>query len=186
MEKTNTIIEILVVGLIAFLGITINIIGFLSIDATFIKKILIDLKGYSNILLIIILAISYQLGWLVNNIAKDILPKIFFEKVYRATDVASHEDYEMMRDKVYLIGSSSSIAKIKEQLSAKRLLRAGNINMFILFIGFLSLGWFKVAIVCIFILILFIVATYNFHKDYVKRISNMYTHLEKKGSTRKK
>lgn len=66
MEKATAIIEILVIGLVAVLGLTLNTIGIMQLDINYILMVAEKSKDHSNLILAIIFAISYQLGWLIN------------------------------------------------------------------------------------------------------------------------
>jgi len=80
MGKTNAIIEILVIGLITLFGIALNIIGFTDIDKSLMSTFANDFKSYANIFLLIMLALAYQLGWIVNGFTGQFYPKTLRNK----------------------------------------------------------------------------------------------------------
>ncbi len=179
MEKTNAIIEILVIGVVSCIGFTLLFLGLSDINLTDFSHKLLQFKDFSNLAIVLILAISYQLGWLINAISGNLIHKLLLKKVLNSLSIENIniKDYKKIRDAVYLKASNNSILKIKERLSAMRLLRAGILNMLLLCLGFLYHYWFISSIIFIF-LILFTITSYNSYKDYILRVINTYNQLD--------
>ena len=141
--KINAIIEILVMGLIALLGISLNIIGFLDINKIEVLKYINEFKSYTNIILLITLAIAYQLGWIINGLTSIAYPSFLKNKAKLKYKIPSGK-YSQIRDIVYFKASDNALYKIKERLSGVRLLRSSIINFLIFIVGFSSLDYLNI------------------------------------------
>ncbi len=177
MGKTNAIIEILVMGLVAFIGILLNVIGFMGLEKAEFIKYVTDFKSYSNILLLIVLAISYQLGWIINGLTSQIYPKILRNKSKRKHNIPLDE-YSKIRDTVYLEASDNALIKIKERLSGIRLLRSSLINILIFIVGFIILKQYSLAFFLFLpLLIISGIITHNMYDKYTGQLIHTYRQL---------
>jgi hypothetical protein len=178
MGKTNAIIEILVIGIITLIGFLLNIIGFLEIEKSEILQILTSLKDYSSLLTIITLALSYQLGWIMNGFTGQFYPKILRNKAKKKYNI-SVEEYQKIRNIVYLEASDTALLKIKERLSGIRLLRSSIINIFIIIIGFCSLHYYYIIIFLLPLLIISAIITHHMYDKYTGQLIHTYNQLKK-------
>jgi len=177
MGKTNAIIEILVMGLIAFIGILLNVIGFMGVEKAEFMNYVTDFKSYSNILLLIVLAISYQLGWIVNGLTSSIYPQALRNKAKVKHNIPLNE-YHKIRDIVYLKASDNALSKIKERLSGIRLLRSSIINILIFIIGFLVLKQYAIVFFLFFpLLVISAIITHNMYDKYTGQLIHTYKQL---------
>jgi len=178
MGKTNAIIEILVIGLIALFGITLNIIGFADIDKSSMLMYADNFKSYANIFLLIILALAYQLGWIINGFTGQFYPKRLRNNAKIKYNIKL-KDYSRIRNIVYLNASENALLKIKERLSGIRLLRSSILNILILIVAFISLHFYIISIFLVVLLIIAFVITHHMYDKYTKQIIDTYQKLEK-------
>lgn len=177
MQTTALVVEILVIGLLSLLGIILVVLGLSEVQPQCILKILHELEAYMTIILVIVFAISYQLGWLVNSIAYYFAKLTYMKSVRRLVLGNRAGNYDLMRDKVYLEASDNAVAKVKERMSEVRIARTGVLNILIISIGCYLLNWIAYA-VFLFTLSVFVAVSSRFaYKDYVKRIMYMYDEL---------
>ena len=177
MGKINAIIEILVMGLIALLGISLNIIGFLDINKIEVLKYINEFKSYTNIILLITLAIAYQLGWIINGLTSIAYPSFLKNKAKLKYKIPSGK-YSQIRDIVYFKASDNALYKIKERLSGVRLLRSSIINFLIFIVGFSSLDYLNIVFFLLIpLLIISSIITHLMYVKYVGQIINTYNEL---------
>jgi len=168
------------------MGLTLNVLGVLGIEKTEVLEILTSLKDYSNLFVIIVLALSYQLGWIMNGFIGQFYPKILREKNKKKYNI-NIKDYQKIRNIVYLKASDNSLSKIKERLSGIRLLRSSVINIIILIVGFSILKYYLFVVV--FLIPLLIVSSIIIHHMYDKytgQLIHTYHELEKESTEEEK
>lgn len=181
MGKTNAIIEILVMGLIAFIGISLNIIAFIGVEKIEIAKNLEALKDYANVLLIITLAIAYQLGWIINGLTSSIYPQFLRNKVKKKYKITEKYQYHKIRNTVYLKASDNALIKIKERLSGIRLLRSSIINIIFFIVAFSVLGYYNIVFfLFIPLLITSSIITHSLYDKYTGQLVHTYYQLDEK------
>jgi len=184
MGKTNAIIEILVIGLITLLGISLNIISFTDIDRTLLSTYAKDFKSYSNIVLLIVLALAYQLGWIMNGFTGQFYPKVLRNKAKKKYNI-SLQDYSEIRNMVYLKASDNALLKIKERLSGIRLLRASIVNIFMLIIAFITFNYYILSIFLFLLFILVFIITHHMYDKYTKQLIDTYKQLDQEDNNEK-
>jgi len=184
MGKTNAIIEILVIGLITLFGIALNIMGFSNINQSLLSTYANDFKSYSNIFLLIVLALAYQLGWIVNGFTGQFYPKILRNKAKKKYNI-SLKDYPKVRNTVYLKASDNALLKIKERLSGIRLLRSSIVNILILIVALISLHYYILSISLFLLLILVFIITHHMYDKYTKQLIDTYQELDTENKNEK-
>ena len=171
MGKVNAIIEIFVIGTITLIVILTNIMALSDFDKSEILKVLVLLKDYSNMFLIFILALSYQLGWIMNGFTGYFYPRVLRDIAKKKYKIDITE-YQKIRHIVYLKASDNALSKIKERLSGIRLLRSSIINIFFAIVAFLVLEEFK--LVMFLLLPLLIIASFVTHHMYDKYTAQIF------------
>ena len=178
MGKINAIIEIFVIGVITLMVILFNVIVFSDINRLEIIKNLVLLKDYSSIFLIFILALSYQLGWIMNGFTGYFYPK-FLRDMSKKKYKININEYQKIRNLVYLKASDNALAKIKERLSGIRLLRSSILNILLSIIAFLVLHQYMLAIFLLLpLLLISLFITHHMYDKYTAQILHIYQDIK--------
>lgn len=180
MQTTALVVEILVIGLLALIGLVLVYFGISGMQPQGILKILIELKDYMAILILVVFAVSYQLGWLVNSIAYYFVKHTYMESVRSMVLGQDADNYDHMRDVVYANASNNAVAKVKERMSEVRISRTGVLNILMIGLGCYLLGWKLYATLLVILSLFMYVASRFAYKDYLKRIKHIYDDLSNK------
>lgn len=135
MSTTAAIVEILVAGFLALIWLSMLIFSQASsAQADQLNTFFERYKDYDSVILLGLLVLSYQLGWLVNACTYW-LGKLYMVPLRRKVfgDSAKREVYDRIKAEVYAWPNSERIAKaLDTHVAVDRIARAGGLNFLIL------------------------------------------------------
>ncbi|MDU9048602.1 MAG: hypothetical protein Q3M30_07105 [Candidatus Electrothrix sp. Rat3] len=155
MNTTSLIVEVLVGGFVALVWVFLIIIKAYGIDCTELDEFIVKYKDWSSVILFSIMAISYQLGWLMIHLSYLATHSTIIIPIRKIIFGDKHEDYRTIKNKVYCNSSSELMSGIEKDRSVIRLTRTGLLN-FIIFsvvlvvyqLWWLSLTSLIISIIC--------------------------------------
>jgi hypothetical protein len=144
---TSIIAELLIIGFFNIIWILLFSVRLSLVDIDSLKHLAASVQ--STPALMVIAALSYQLGVVMNGISHK-LTKRFGQSQYRS-QISRDVPYESIKMKVRQDGSDEMNRTLNVHLSVVRLTRAGIINFFLISIAMFSFGG-KIALAGIVIL----------------------------------
>jgi hypothetical protein len=140
MSTTAFIAEILVTGFFSTIWIFILIIQAFNIQIMPLSESLLKYKDFSTILILILLIIWYQIGWLINNLGTAIIDAPFGFPYRNKYFKENKLDYNIVRETFYQYSSADLKNDLGLDRTIIRLARGGIINFSLIFITLLPFG----------------------------------------------
>ena len=137
MSTTGAVAEILVAGLLALFWL----FGVLSlVDRSETDKAVLFLSSPAGGVLV--LALSYQIGWIVNSVTYMIAKLVYFKQLLCQVEF-TRETYESLKVEIYSNKAYEHLIRLLEQETVvHRIARAGGLNFFMLAcVGILKSKW---------------------------------------------
>jgi hypothetical protein len=172
MATTSIIVELLIIGFFCIIWILLFSVRLSLIDIESLKQLTSTLQ--STPALLIITALSYQLGVVMNGLSHK-LTKRFGQARYR-NEISKYAPYEAIKMKVRQEGSEEMSRTIALHLSVVRLTRAGIINFSLIAMAMFSFGgkMALAAIIPLFIFLLSIIGWRGAYRGYYRRMAYAY------------
>jgi hypothetical protein len=186
LATTSLIVEIIVIGVFALVWVMLFIFKFLGLDLSLIPEWLILYKDWSTVVALIMLIVSYQLGWLVNQLSYFIAGKTFNKPIKSFVFKDQYQNYDSIKTTVYMNGSSFAVEKVKERLSVVRLTRAAFINFLLISIALFWLNNKEMGYIAVGITIIMFVQALYIYYLYCQQIFNSYKVIKSNEEEQKK
>ncbi len=174
MATTSLIVEIIVIGVFALVWVALFIIKFFGLDVSLISDWLVLYKDWSTGVVLMSVAISYQLGWSVNQISYFFARKTFNKTIKLRVFKDEYKNFEAIKATVYMQGSSFVVEKIKERLSVVRLTRSAFMNFLLISIGLFALEKWQMGFVTLAVTIVLYIQANDMYSLYCNQIFNAY------------
>jgi hypothetical protein len=190
MQWNGIIFEVWLSGFLALSWLSLLIIrifyNFQQLNIV-LKDTILELPSYSVLLILIISAFSYALGWVINFIAESIFDNIFQNRYrHKRFSKLGYSFYEV-RNVVYLNASNSVLDDLKYDRQLIRVSRANTFNFMMLsfaFVSFINLPLVQFKVPVIFALLFFILAIASFfqwrfrYKSTFKKFINFFEEIK--------
>lgn len=174
MATTALIVEILVIGTFALVWVALFVIKIFGVDASLVSAWLVQYKDWSTGIILMSIAIAYQLGWSVNQLSYFFARNTFNKKIRMRVFKNKHENFDTIKNKVLMQGSSFVVEKILERLSVVRLTRSAFLNFLLISIALFTLGNWQLGLASLGISIILFVQANDIYSLYCKQIFNAY------------
>jgi len=147
MATTSLIVEIIVIGVFALVWVILFVFRFSGLDLSLIPQWLVVYKDWSTAIALIAIVISYQLGWSVNQLSYFIARHTFNKPIRLKVLQDQYQNFDSIKNTVYVKGSLFAVEKVKERLSVVRLTRSAFINFLLITLGLFTLEKWTVGFV---------------------------------------
>jgi len=174
MATTALIVEIVVIGAFALMWIGLFVFKFFGLDVTIVSSWFSQYKDWSTGVVLMSIAISYQLGWSVNQFSYFVARKTFNKTIKKKVFKNEYENYDSIKATVFVKGSQFILDNIRERLSVVRLTRSAFINFLLISIGFFALENWYVGFVVLGITIILFIQANDIYTQYCNQIFNAY------------
>jgi len=174
MATTALIVEIVVIGAFALMWIGLFVFKFFGLDVTIVSSWFSQYKDWSTGVVLMSIAISYQLGWSVNQFSYFVARKTFNKTIKKKVFKNEYENYDSIKATVFVKGSQFILDNIRERLSVVRLTRSAFINFLLISIGFFVLGNWYVGLVVLGVTIILFIQANDIYTQYCNQIFNAY------------
>jgi hypothetical protein len=186
MATTALIVEILVIGAFALIWVALFVISIFGLDESLISDWVVLYKDWSTGIILMSIAVAYQLGWSVNQLSYFFARKTFNKTIRVKVFKDEHKNFDSIKNKVLMQGSSFVVEKIQERLSVVRLTRSAFLNFLLISIGLFALGKWQVGLATLGISIILFIQANDMYTLYCHQIFNAYKvinpNLEKQGN----
>ena len=186
MAMTSFIVEIIVVGVFALIWVTIFVVRLSGLDIAVILDWFIQYKDWSTTITIFIMAIAYQLGWLVNQLGYFLGKKTFDKNIEKEVFTNQNESFHYIKTMVLAESSSFVVENIKERLSVIRLIRSALINFFFISFALFFIGRWELGIAGLTIVFILFLQEQNVYRRYCNQILNAYKIIKGKNEGTKR
>ena len=132
MSTTALIVEVLVIGVFACSWLGWVAIGALGIDLGKVLQLLDAHKGFAPLVSVVVLAVFYQVGWMVNSLASALFEIWPGKSDRNRIFIANQMECEAVRAMVYQNASQQILSDLAVDRSLVRLYRGGFLNFLIL------------------------------------------------------
>ena len=174
MATTALIVEILVICSFALVWVSLFITKFFGLDASLVSAWLVLYKDWSTGIVLMSIAIAYQLGWSVNQLSYFFARKTFNKTIRVKVFKDEHKNFDSIKNKVLIQSSSFVVEKIHERLSVVRLTRSAFLNFLLISIGLFALEKWKVGLATLVISIILFAQANDIYSLYCNQIFNAY------------
>lgn len=141
MGTTSLIVEVLVIGIMALVGIALLTTAIARpITADDLKQVHDVAKDLAVAVAPAALAFGYAIGWIVNFLSERLFKKLFQERV-RGRVFPKNDDYELAKITVFQCGSADLVHDVSFDRHIIRLGRAGVVNFAMIAVGLLVYGF---------------------------------------------
>ncbi|MFA5804263.1 MAG: hypothetical protein WC879_06435 [Melioribacteraceae bacterium] len=171
MQATSLIVEMLIVGIIACCWIVLFLFKLSIIDFTDILNQSIKWQNWSALITIVLTAIFYQVGWMVNWMGSSIVSLFLEKRLMDKVFVDSKKIYPTVRANINQKGSDNLHRELNLDRGVIRLSRSGIINFLLLSIALCLLGYYKIFFITLFC---FIVCTLQWYSRYNRYYNRMF------------
>ena len=177
MNTTSLIVEVLVGGVTTLIWVCLIIIKAYGIDYPEIDAFIAKYKDWSSIVLFLIMAFSYQLGWVIIHLSYIATHKIIIIPLRKKIFIDNYENYRTIKNKVYFKSSSDFMAGIEKDRSVIRLTRTGLVNFIILSVVLLFYKLWWVALASFAISVICLMQLRNVYLSLYKKLNDSYAEL---------
>ena len=180
MNTTSLIAEILVAGFFCLLWVILFSIAIYDIKFDEIKYLLDLLKDWSTTVLLISIAISYQLGWVILYVSNIVSHKIIMSTIRSNVFKEDEKNYNYIKNTVLANEKSSLLIKnLDKDRSLIRLTRTGFINFLFIGIALAILKLWFASFICIIISLINIFELRVVYYSFYEKILHSYNLLKK-------
>lgn len=177
MATTSLIAEIIVIGSFSLVWIMLFTFKFLGLDITALSDWFLTYKDWSTAILVALIVICYQLGWIINLVSSFIAGQTFGKRImlrlFKGIAVNDNE-MEMIRATVQMKSSGYLQGRMREDLSVLRLSRSALINFFLIGVGFIMIGNLTGAFISLGIALISFLHAWYIYKRYYSRMLHAY------------
>jgi len=174
MATTALIVEILVVGVFGLIWVGLFVFKFFGLEVSTISNWLIQYKDWSTGAVLIFAAISYQLGWSINQFSYFVSRKKLNKSIRKKIFKENYDDYDLIKTTVFLKGTTPILDSIQERFSILRLTRSSSLNFLFISIGLFLLRQWGVGIVSLGISVVLLIQSNDIYAQYCSRILSTY------------
>ncbi len=174
MSTTTLVAEVVVIGAFALVWVALFVFRFFGLDSATVSSWFTQYKDWSTGITLIAIAISYQLGWSVNQLSYFIARKTFNKMIKSKIFKNEYQNYDSIKTTVFMKGSPFMLDKIRERLSVVRLTRSACLNLLLISVGFFTLGQWYLGLIALGITVLFYIQANDIYTLYCRHIFNAY------------
>ena len=185
MATTALIVEIIVIGAFALIWVALFVFKFFGLDITTVSGWLLQYKDWSTGAVLMAIAISYQLGWSVNQLSYFVARNTFNITIKKKIFKNEYENYNIIKAAVFIKGSTFILDNIRERLSVVRLTRSAFVNFLLISIGFFVLGNWQLGLVVLGVTIILFVQANDIYAQYCNQIYNAFKVIKRKSNGHK-
>ena len=156
MSTTSLVVEVLVGGFVTFLWALLLLCKIYNIDYALIQESVLLYKDWSSLILFSVMALSYQLGWVMIHVSYLFTTFIIVTPLRKKVFGSSYNSYREIKNRVYFGASNELAVGIEKDRSVIRLSRTGMLNFLMLAIILVlyKLWWlagiaFAIALFCL-------------------------------------
>ena len=175
MSTTALIIEILVSGLFASLWLVLLLLKIYGVDLEQINLTLETYQEYSNVMIIIGFAVSYQLGWMINYLSYSFVGLLVTNRIRKRIFSDLSVKYTLIKNFVFEQANDEFIQRLRRMHSVVRLARAAVLNFFILAVILLIYHQYFLSAVTLVISFICLLQVRVEYKLYYGSINYFYT-----------
>lgn len=179
MSTTAVIVELLIIGLFTSFWVLLLCLRFSEFDLDVFKNQFSQASDWSAPLIVIAIAVFYQIGLLMNAVSYRVTKKLASQVI--RDEIIPDVNYEFVRATVYQKGSADLLRDLGLYLSFVRLARSGTLNFFIIAISISLFGgrWIVVGIISLLLAIVTFFVWRNVFNTYYKRMKFAYQVITK-------
>ena len=179
MSTTSLIVEVLVIGVLSLIGVFVCLIGFDQLSVGEIQSMARKWKDYWSVIAISGLAISYQLGWMVNTLTYFMAQGIFMREIRKSVLSEDANRYDQIRDAIFQHGSSEILRKLDELLSVFRLARATTLVSVVTAVGLFRMNEAGFGVACLAFAAGSGLQARAMYRFYLERVRTAFEAIEK-------